>query len=558
MRNLRKIFSLTWIMIDSTYGISYRNYLYFKKKQRLWEFFLVISFIVAMVASLGPLYYVVMKRMFEQYRILGLQNLFLANSIAISGLFGIFLGIFLTINSLFFSRNVEVLMPLPLKPREVMIGKIFEILLFQMSISVVFLLPPITYYGIKMNSGFWYWVYLVIIFLMSQIFPVSLIIVFVLPISRIFKFRKNRDFMILMSGVILLALSLLVVNYTNKMTFEGYSQEKLWEILSDPESFLNKFTVIYFPAFLASKALVSINFSSIFWIIIYILFNLEIFRLTVLMGEKFYYSTYIELQENYAKKIRLNLTELEEILKVSSIRSALLLREWRYFLRVPSFSFNGLASVIIFPVILMMFAGFKNSPEFSQILSFVNSRRNFIVPFGILIATLTASMSTLASSAFSREGKLIKELKILPISIKDIVRIKLIQISTVSILGIIFSIVALIFLIEIRFVEIILIFLVSMVCATFLNIIQMIIDASRPILDWDNPQKAMKQNLNVAMSIPIVFGFVGGFGYLIYFSIGSIEPIVWVIILSLIGIIFSLILWKPLINIVNKLFERDI
>lgn len=556
--NSKRMFSLIWIMIDSTYGISYKSYLYFKKKQRLWEFFLTITVVITMIVSIGPLYYTVMKGMFGQYKTLGLQSIFLANSIALSGLLGLFLGVFLTINSLFFSKNVAVLIPLPLKPREVMMGKIFEILTFQMLVSVVFLLPPTIYYGAKMNVDIWYWISSIIVFMMSQIIPVSLIIMFILPMSRILKFQKNRDFMILLAGILLLVLSLLFVGYTNKMAFEGVPQEKLFEMLSDPESVLNRFTTIYFPAFLASKSLLSPGFSRIFWMIIYVALNLSIFGLTTFIGEKFYYNTYMELQESHAKKTKLKSTELEKALRVSNLKSTLLLREWRYFLKVPSFAFNGLASVVIFPVMLIMLVGFKNSPEFAQILSFLNSYRNLIVPFGILFATLSASMSTLASSAFSREGKLIKELKILPIPVEEIVKAKLLQISMVSILGIVFSIIALDVLVNIRFIEMILIFLVSVTCTTFLNIVQMLIDASKPVLDWDNPQKAMKQNLNVAMSIPIIFGFTGGFGYLIYLLMDSINPKIWEMIFLLIGTIPSLILWKSLINVTRRLFRRDL
>jgi len=545
-------------MIDSTYGFSYKSYLYFKKKQRLWEFFLILFSIVVLVVSLGPLYFKLIKGLFEQYEALGLQSLFLANSIALTGLFGLFTGVFLTVNSLFFSRNVEVLLPLPLKSKEVIIGKIFEILIFQMLSSLVILLPFELYYGIKSQVNFQYWVYSVIVFLFSQVFPISLIIITLLPLSRILKFRKNRDFMILLAGSIILILSLIFVSYTNRMAFEGYTEQQLLKLLSDPNGLLNKFTTIYFPAFLATKSLVSTGLEGLAWIILYIAFNAAIFMATVFIGEKFYYNSYIELQETHANKSKIKLTTMEKTLKVSNVESALLVREWRYFLKVPSFAFNGLASVVIFPVLLIMFANFKNSPEFSQIVNFIESYRNLVVPFGIIMATLAASMSTLASSAFSREGKLLNELRMLPISAKKVTEIKLLQITMVSLIGIVTSIIAVNIFIELKFIETLLIFFSSLACTTFLNIVQMIIDANRPILDWDNPQRAMKQNLNVAISIPIVFGFSGGFGYLIYLSRNVISPSFWIFIFLVSGSLLSIYFWSILLKTSKKLFERDL
>lgn len=549
---------ISWIMIDSTYGFSYRNYLYFQKKQRLWEFFLILSSIVTLAVSVGPLYLKLISGLFRQYEMLGIKNLFLANSVTLAGLFGLFTGIFLTINSLFFSKNVEVLFPLPVKAKEVVFGKISEVLIFQILASVILLLPFEIYYGVKSQANLLYWINSILVFSMSQIFPISLIMIIILPLSRILKFKKNRDFMILLAGIVVLILSLLFVNYTNRLAFEGYTEEQFLKLLSNPDGFLSKFTTIYFPAFLATKALVSSGIKGFSWILLYVGFNIGTFYLTIFLGEKFYYQTYLELQEFYAKKEKIKPDELKKGLRVSSLKKALIVREWRYFLKVPSFAFNGLASVVIFPVLLIMFAGFKNSPEFTQIMIFLESYRDFIVPFGILLSTLAASMSTLASSAFSREGKLLNELKMLPVSVKLITQTKFIHVNSVSVMGILSSIIALYILMKINLFESLLIFFGAFACTNFLNMVQMIIDGIRPVLDWDNPQRAMKQNLNVALSIPIVFGFTGGVGYLVYLSKEILSPAIWALLLILIGFFSSVYLWRILLKVVRNLFERDL
>lgn len=120
------------------------------------------------------------------------------------------------------------------------------------------------------------------------------------------------------------------------------------------------------------------------------------------------------------------------------------------------------------------------------------------------------------------------------------------------------SITALYILIRINFFESLLIFFGAFACTTFLNIAQMIIDGIRPILDWDNPQRAMKQNLNVALSIPIVFGFAGGLGYITYLSRETLSPATWTLILILLGSFSSAYLWRILLKVVKNLFERDL
>jgi ABC-2 type transport system permease protein len=50
----------------------------------------------------------------------------------------------------------------------------------------------------------------------------------------------------------------------------------------------------------------------------------------------------------------------------------------------------------------------------------------------------------------------------------------------------------------------------ALLAGFFLTAIGMIIDLARPLLDWTNPQKAMKQNLNVLLSMFASLGFLAG------------------------------------------------
>jgi ABC-2 type transport system permease protein len=44
-------------------------------------------------------------------------------------------------------------------------------------------------------------------------------------------------------------------------------------------------------------------------------------------------------------------------------------------------------------------------------------------------------------------------------------------------------------------------FVLSMVAGVLLTAVGMMIDLARPLLDWTNPQKAIKQNLNVLLAL---------------------------------------------------------
>jgi ABC-2 type transport system permease protein len=56
-------------------------------------------------------------------------------------------------------------------------------------------------------------------------------------------------------------------------------------------------------------------------------------------------------------------------------------------------------------------------------------------------------------------------------------------------------------------------FLISLAAAVALTALGMIIDLARPLLDWTNPQKAIKQNLNVLLAMLADIGILSVLGY---------------------------------------------
>lgn len=556
---MKKVISLISVLVDSHFGISTKKYAYFTKKQRLWEPIVIGGSILVVIVALYPLYHLLMRSMMDQYLQLGLENLFITTSVLLTGFLGFFFGIFFMVNALFFSKDMRVLVPLPLSPSEVITGKMFIVFLDQMFISLALLMPPLIYFGVRTGAGIHYWLYAAVVFLLSQVIPVTFIGLILLPLSRYIKINRYRDFLVFFISAILLVGVLVLVGVMGRMEDSDLTSEGLTRALADPDALISRVSVIYPPGLIAVRALTTGAATGSLWTALYVLMNFGAFALLIFLGKKLYYHTYTELQESYASRKQFKEGELAVFLtKQETPLKALVRREWRYFLRVPSFAVNGLSSVVIFPVLLLIMTGASGSDQVQQILGILEGARDFIVPAGILVAILAGSLSTLASSAFSREGKLFRELKALPVSVKQVLMAKIAQITTVSLIGPAATVIALFVLFRISLLEIIAIVLTSMACITFLNFIQFLIDVSRPVLDWDNPHKAMKQNLNVAFSLPVVFGFVIGAGYLGYRLSDLLPPLVMTLILLATGVFGTMLLWRVVLSRTNALFMKDL
>ena len=105
-----------------------------------------------------------------------IQQLFLTNFIMLSGLFGFFLGAFVLIGEFFSNKDLKVLITLPLEPHETIFGKLFIVLFDQMIISLLLLLPALIYFGIYTKQSAVYYIISIIVFLLSQIFCMTVLL----------------------------------------------------------------------------------------------------------------------------------------------------------------------------------------------------------------------------------------------------------------------------------------------------------------------------------------------------------------------------------------------
>jgi len=551
--------SLILTLINAHYGISKKRIQYFIEKRRLWEFFLLIGVFGSLFVFVGPLFVDVQGMMIDQYRQMGLEGLFLNNAILLTGMFGFFLGIYLVINEFFFTKDLNLLMSLPLKPKEILGAKTFLIMIDLFWVSLLFLLPSLIIYGIKTEADILYWGAMFFILFFSQMFPVIIQIIFLLPLSRYINFGKHKDFLIYFMSILLVVV---IIGFqffaTNDLAGSEFTEEKMIEILSNPQGLISQMGKGYPPAFLGVKTLMNEGFQRVIWLFLFIFMHLGGLYLALLIGEKTYYQTYLKFQDHYTgKEVNSSKILWEKTSTKEGVFSALFRREWRYFLRIPSFAFNGFGNVIVFPILIVIFSFAKNNPEFQQIFNFFNSAKEFIVPVGILLGTAVGAMNMLASTIFSREGKMLAELKILPVDADMVFKTKLLHVMIMSTMGPLSIGIILLLLFEVSLLQAVLIFVIAELLVLFLNLLQIALDSAFPYLSWDNPQKAMKQNINGLYSILIVFGFAGllGYtGYLLRQRLSGYQMVFILLIISFLGIILAYPMAK---KGVQKMLKKD-
>jgi len=191
-------------------------------------------------------------------------------------------------------------------------------------------------------------------------------------------------------------------------------------------------------------------------------------------------------------------------------------REIKYLIRTPIYLFNSLVMLAFVPLLLVVqvfaFGGM------GQLLNTVQA-----VPKLYQIAAiagfvgLMALFTPAASSSFSREGKLFYISKLIPVAPAKQIQAKILYSYIIAALALPFVILAALVL-SWNAVETLLAATAGLIISLPAIIISLLIDLLRPYLNWDNPQKAIKQNFNVVLAMAAG----GGLFYLLYLLGGAV------------------------------------
>jgi ABC-2 type transport system permease protein len=205
------------------------------------------------------------------------------------------------------------------------------------------------------------------------------------------------------------------------------------------------------------------------------------------------------------KKTNKKLSDVQfqsEFKKKSSL-SSLTMREIKLMNREPVFFMNGPMVIILMPLIMgvMLFVQKENMAGLFNEIRKASAATYYITLAIAGIGMFLGVTGTPSSSAISREGKAFMQIKAMPINPKDYIDAKLLH---SVIIGAIASLMACILgyvIVSLPVINCIIAFVISNLLMLPIFIAGLIIDLKWPKLLWDNPVKAMKQNLNVMIVV---------------------------------------------------------
>lgn len=532
------------------------------KKKFFMQLFLVTIIVFYAAILLKPV-----LNLYYTYALLDMELAYLAMGLMLFAFTVLMLVFPYILSKIYLSKDVETMLSLPLTAKEILLSKLVGLSLTSLIYALFLAFPFIIKYGLAQGQGLLYYIYGFLgVFLVALGFISILgliVIVFMLWAGKLPRFRGAVQFI---SMIVAMVMSL-GLNY--------YIQS---QAIQSPGELMEKIA-------LGSRGLLEAilpAFPNVRWLLLameesrslrgFAYFVLLLVASSLLAYLVAWFAAPLMVKGVLSSKIVSNKKiKRPKSNHSSSVAMHIFKKEFSDIIRTPLYAFNTLGGGIILPIALLMpvFAqtniSISEIRKFSSYLLFVplsKLKLNLLVLLiGILLGMVLGSMGNPLSSSFSREGKHIWLMKSLPISVKD-------QLLGRMLLGLVFQIIIiaplfalLVFLINPPIDLLISLFVGNCLSSVIVGLLGLTVDSIRPKLVWDNPQEAMKQNLNIMISMFSSWAFVGLIAFIVYklsdridllAHLGSIAVFI-VGLLILISFSLFIYLWKNLERLIYRM-----
>jgi len=511
---MMNIFKLTLIQLKINFGLSaLRWYM----KHDLKKFLGVIGIVALVLFSLSPIFFVYLKLLHGAYQVtaeIGQPEVVLATGLMASAMLVLFFGLTAVLSVFFFSRDLSILVPLPLQPGTIMGSKFAVIIVYEYLTIAPFLLPAIWVFGLGSNAGPLYWIIALPVFLLTPIIPLGVATLFTLLLMSLTNLSKKRDTLRII-GMVFFMLLIFLFNYLLTGIPEGEEIAYIEELLLKSEGLLMYITRIYPPALFAVRALSSAGPAKLIWFLYFLLLNLAGAALVFMAGQKLFYRGLIGGNEVSKSKALSKDAMAQKLSSSSAPAVAIAMREIKYLLRTPVYLFNSLAILVIVPVILVipLISGGALTTLIDSLRSEITRLVQVITLAGFI--AVMALFTPAASSSYSREGSLFWISQVIPVSAKEQVNGKILYSYMMSALSIPLVLLVSFVLLPLGLAELLLVIVIGLLACLPAIVVSLLIDLLRPYLNWDNPQKPIKQNINVLIAM-----LAGGIIYALIFLAG--------------------------------------
>ena len=483
-----------------------------------------------------------------------------------------FQAILICSNVFYFSKDLEYILPLPIKPIELLIAKFNNVISIIYGTELIFLGIPLIIYGLLVSKSLIYFLSIVLVLILFPILPVIIINLIMLFVMQLTKFIKNKDiFQIILVLIITIILSCaegyLLKNIFNDNIIEVQITENSeienakinTEILNLKLNKINNYFIFINPCIKMLTELKIINI--LIQLLKLILINIFTFLIFIYFGKKLYLKNLLK-NIAYINKKKINEKNTKNKYKKNKINKIYIKNELKKIIKNPTFFIQCIfQNIFIVIILLLIFNAFMpiilDSFTIDTITEIgIDNFKLQVICIVLGFVQMLFTINNLSITAISREGKNAIFMKYIPVPLykqfiyKSIPQILINTFMILGVLGVIY--------IHVQNISIIY-FLITFLVAMILNIINsylmLIINFKKPNFDWITETSVFKDNGNKLYQYVTTIIIILFIMYLVkIFDNISIKISLPIIIL--VFLIILLIVKKYIKKNINKLFNK--
>ncbi len=459
--------------------------------------------------------------------------------IQLMSVFGVIFSIMVIFNLLYFSSDLDHLLPLPVRPAELVAAK-FTHAYFAESVMEFMVL----------FCGF------IGYFVAAEIRPVSVITsiigVFLLPVLPLVycgifslivmaffskaKLLKNVDFMVGLAMVVFAGLFIWSFAQMDSVNINNYIDS----LKNGDNIFINIMNKVFFTVPLFLRALQG---DSIIYMLLFVLVNAVCIALLLLLGNVLYLKgVYLVSSTGRSGRRRREKDKLESF-AIRTQFKAYFDKELKTLVRTPAYRKYCVVVNIIWPILVV--ALFKIPATADSIRGFrATFEKGFFLSDVLVLIAVTAiaffatAMNSIASTAFTREGSHISFIKHIPMAYRTQIRVKVWISLVFSDVTVAISTVILSIYMDCSFIDSVYYVIIGILCVAICTYTGILLDSTHPKIDWEDEYGALRGNLNaffnMAIAIVVAIVFCGA-GYLLFRFTRIPSIAVYILYLMILG-----------------------
>lgn len=437
----------------------------------------------------------------------------------IISILSVIFGINVIINIFYFSNDIENLIPLPLKPREIVSAKFAYALLSENIMEFILIVGACV--GFMCAKGFSLIgiITSIIGILTVPIIPLTYCGIFAVIFMYFTHSVKNRDFLNKLTG---LGTAVLIVGALIALvSISGFNADALISsLISEDNSFLNVMNFIFPHIPLMMN---SISNTSTFDLLLYLLANIIFVTIFLILASKMYIKGVSDINTTKSKRNKIIVKKVIEHSNQKGILTSYLKKEFIILFKTPPFFMDCIAINFLWPIFMAVIVILQGSTNFlSGILDpyLAGDKKSIaiITISAVAISAVVTAINSIASSSISREGKHFQFMRYIPVDLRTQLNAKalvsiIISGSVMVLYVIAFNIYCAIFADSFDPYVFILIpiihILLSLICVVFVTYLGIFLDTINPKLVWDDEINALRGNYNTVINAAIIMAITG-------------------------------------------------